>query len=100
MIRGVVGLLFNEICKSNAIYRTSHQSEINVARERGIAYLYTVTAKWNGYIIDVTMYVHTSKPPVWEKRVSNEIRRFYTSHFIIRFLSGSLMHITRKIRHL
>lgn len=55
---GRTGLLFNEIRKSNAIYWTSHQSEINVARERGIAYLYIVTVKWSAYIIDVTMYTH------------------------------------------
>lgn len=109
-IRNAAGLLFNEIRKSNAINRTSHQSEINVVRERGTVYSYTVTVKWSGYIINMTIYIHSSKLLLCEqnmfltltmKYVVSIIKRriaFYCK-VLVRF-SHAYYKVGKKYRHL
>lgn len=58
--RGWITIQRGTEARSDAIYRTSHQSEINVPLARYRLFVLQSRPEWSSYIIDVTTYVSKS----------------------------------------
>lgn len=95
VIWDAIKLLFNEIVSPMRFIGWVIKVRLTSSRGQGIAYLYTVLAKWSSYIIDVTMYEQIVR---YKRNVY--LTRYAVGIFYYKILSGLRMLQSREIRRL